>query len=165
MTESKMASPDKVSWLTVLRRYVSFMVLANLAWEFAQLPLYTIWWEGSPKEIIFAAVHCTGGDVVIATLSLLGALILVGHHGWPRERFGPVIVLTFLFGLAYTVFSEWLNTEIRGAWAYTDFMPRLPLVGSGLAPLAQWMILPWLGLRWAAGRPGSLERGGSAPSD
>ncbi len=160
-----MAAPNMFSWLIVLRRYVAFTVFANLVWEFAQLPLYTIWWEGSPKDIIFAAVHCTGGDIVIATLSLLSALILVGHRGWPRERFGPVIVLTFLLGLAYTIFSEWLNTEIRGAWAYTNFMPRLPLIGSGLAPLAQWMILPWLGLRWAGGRPGILEPHGSAPSD
>lgn len=147
-----MTSPHPPSWLTVLRRYVWFLVLANLAWEFAQLPLYTIWWEGTTAEIVFAAVHCTGGDLLIALTALLGALVLAGRPGWPRERFGPVAGIAVVSGVAYTIFSEWLNTEIRGSWAYTDFMPRLPLIGSGVAPLAQWLILPWLGLVWAAGR-------------
>lgn len=35
------------AWLHVLRRYIAFIVGANLLWEIAQLPLYTIWSEGS----------------------------------------------------------------------------------------------------------------------
>jgi hypothetical protein len=50
------------------------------------------------------------------------------------------------------VFSEWLNTEIRGSWAYTLAMPTLPVVGTGLAPLAQWIVIP-LGAFWWAYRP------------
>src|SRR3546814_3558185 len=30
-------------WLSVLRRYLAVIAVGNLAWEFAQLPLYTIW--------------------------------------------------------------------------------------------------------------------------
>lgn len=41
-------------WLMVLRRYVVAIALGNLSWEFAQLPLYTIWHEGTPGEIVFA---------------------------------------------------------------------------------------------------------------
>ena len=140
------------SWLGVLRRYVLFMAGANLIWEFAQLPLYTIWWEGTAEEIVFAALHCTAGDIVIATMSLIGAIILVGGQRWPQSRFGAVAWVAVGAGLCYTVFSEWLNTEIRGSWAYADAMPQLPVIGSGVAPLAQWLILPVLGLWRAAGR-------------
>jgi hypothetical protein len=56
---------------------------------------------------------------------------------------------TLFGGLAYTVFSEWLNTEIRGSWAYTDAMPQLPLVGAGLSPLAQWIVVPLIAFWWA----------------
>src|SRR3546814_1318822 len=75
-------------------------------------------------------------------MTLLGALILAGDPRWPQARFHAVAALAILGGLAYTIFSEWLNTEIRGSWAYTDAMPQLPLVGSGLSPLAQWIVVP-----------------------
>ena len=56
---------------------------------------------------------------------------------------------TILGGLAYTVFSEWLNTEIRGSWAYSEWMPTLPLIGAGLSPFAQWIIVPIVAFWWA----------------
>lgn len=109
---------------------------------FAQLPLYNIWHEGSLGEIVFAAIHCTGGDLLIASSVFLGALVIAGDGRWPYARFRVVAIITVLGGLAYTVFSEWLNTEIRGSWAYTEWMPTMPLIGSSLAPLAQWLLVP-----------------------
>lgn len=137
------------AWLSALRRYVIASALGNLVWEFAQLPLYTIWHEGSAQEIVFAAVHCTGGDVLIAITSLLAGLLLAGKEGWPHARFTAVALIAILGGLAYTVFSEWLNTEIRGSWAYTEWMPRLPLIGAGLSPFAQWLVVPIAAFWWA----------------
>ena len=136
-------------WLSALRRYLVVSALGNLAWEFAQLPLYTVWHEGSSREIIFAAVHCTGGDLLIASVALLAALIVVGDGRWPRLRFGAVALVAVLGGLAYTIFSEWLNTEIRGSWTYSDWMPTLPLIGAGLSPFAQWLVVPIAALWWA----------------
>jgi hypothetical protein len=136
-------------WLSALRRYVVISALGNLLWEFAQLPLYTVWHEGSPQEIVFAAVHCTGGDVLIATMSLLAGLLLAGTRRWPHARFAAVALITVLGGLAYTMFSEWLNTEIRGSWAYSEWMPTLPLIGAGLSPFAQWLVVPAAALWWA----------------
>jgi hypothetical protein len=125
------------------------MALGNLAWEFAQLPLYTIWRNGSPGEILFAALHCTGGDLLIAGSALLAALLVAGDCRWPNVRYRIVAAIAVVGGLAYTVFSEWLNTEIRGSWIYTEWMPTLPLIGSGLAPLAQWIVVPSLAFWWA----------------
>lgn len=136
-------------WLTALRRYVVAIGLGNLVWEFAQLPLYTIWHEGSPGEIVFAAIHCTGGDLLIAGMALLGALVVAGDGRWPHARFRAVPAIAVLGGLAYTVFSEWLNTEIRGSWAYTELMPQLPLIGAGVSPLAQWIVVPLVAFWWA----------------
>src|SRR3546814_18020732 len=82
-------------------------------------------------------------------MTLLGALILAGDPRWPQARFHTVAALAILGGLAYTIFSEWLNTEIRGSWAYADAMPQLPLVGAGLSPLAQWIVVPLLAFWWA----------------
>ena len=142
-------SPPTGAWLTVLRRYLIAIGLGNLVWEFAQLPLYTIWHEGSTGEILFAVTHCTGGDLLIASMALLGALVVAGDGRWPHARFRLVAAIAILGGLAYTVFSEWLNTEIRGSWAYTGLMPQLPLIGSGVSPLAQWIFVPLAAFWWA----------------
>lgn len=145
------APADDGAWLSVFRRYVVLIALANLIWEFVQLPLYTVWRDGSWGQIVFAAVHCTGGDVLIAMSAFLGALLIVGDRRWPRASFAKVATVAVLAGLAYTIFSEWLNTEIRGTWAYSAWMPTLPWIGSGLAPLAQWLIVPPLAL-WSCRR-------------
>jgi hypothetical protein len=39
-----------------------------------------------------------------------------------------------LLGLGYTVFSEWLNARIRQSWSYTEAMPVIPPLGTGLPP-------------------------------
>jgi hypothetical protein len=137
------------SWLGALRRYIAVSAATNLAWEFAQMPLYTLWQTGTTREIAFAALHCTGGDIVIATLSLVLALALAGSPRWPDEAHVRVVVLTLACGLAYTAFSEWLNIEIRRSWAYRDIMPVLPVLGTGLSPLAQWIVVPLAALWWA----------------
>ena len=47
------------------------------------------------------------------------------------------------------MFSEWLNTEIRGSWAYSELMPVVPVLDAGLSPLAQWIVIPIAAFWWA----------------
>jgi hypothetical protein len=112
-------------------------------WEAAQLPLYTLWRTGTPREILSALFHCTGGDILITTFTLAGAAALAWHFHW--RAFGWRMVCTaILLGAAYTVFSEWLNINIRRSWSYTATMRVLPLLGTGLTPLLQWVVVPGL---------------------
>jgi hypothetical protein len=53
-------APVTRSWLGSLRRFLVFVAAGNLVWGIAQLPLYTIWYEGTLGEIAFAVAHCTG---------------------------------------------------------------------------------------------------------
>ena len=131
------------AWLPALRRYFCVVIAGNLTWEFAQLPLYTLWKTGSATEIVVAVLHCTGGDILIAVATLIGSLLLLGTAEWPRARFRPVAAATLIAGVATTAFSEYINTA-RGAWSYSDLMPTLPGTGIGLAPLAQWIVVPIL---------------------
>lgn len=136
---------------TILR-FLGAMAAGNLLWEFGHVPLYTLWVEGTWGEIIYAVLHCTVGDVMIAGICLLVSLAVIGRSAWPRARFGAVALATILMALSYTVFSEWLNTEVRGSWAYRDAMPRLPGLGIGLTPILQWIVLPVLAFHWAGPR-------------
>ena len=137
------------SWLDTLRRYVLFVAAANLRWEIFHLPLYPIWEKGTAAEIAFAVLHCTGGDVLIALSCLMAALTLFGRASWPAEGAGSVTAVAVTLGATYTVYSEWWNVAVRGNWAYSDLMPVIPPLGTGLSPLLQWLVIPALGLAWA----------------
>lgn len=130
--------------LTALRRYMTMLVLLNLVWEFAHIPLYTIWKEGTTEEILFAAVHCTGGDALIGLSAIMLAVFLVGGSRWPDERIGTALFAAISIGVGYTIFSEWLNIVVREAWAYRDIMPIVPILNVGLSPLLQWIVIPVL---------------------
>lgn len=139
-------------WLVTLRRYFTFAIPVHLAWEVAQLPLYMIWYDDPPGKIAFAVVHCTAGDAIITSVSLLGALLLFGNSHWPAQCYIKVGTTAVLVGAAYTIFSEWHNTELRSNWAYSSLMPTLPGFGTGLSPLLQWFVIPVAALWWARPR-------------
>jgi hypothetical protein len=140
-----MAPSSQNSWLRALRVYLGASAVLHLAWETLQLPLYTIWSTAIFGEIVFAVLHCTAGDLVIAGLSLLVALVVVGNLAWPSARFRPVMATTIVIGTGYTIYSEWLNTVVRKTWEYSELMPTVPLLGTGLSPLLQWVIVPTIG--------------------
>jgi hypothetical protein len=62
--------------------YLIVAAIGNLVWEAVQIPLYTIWWTATRREIFIAVTHCTGGDVLIATATLLFASLFAGLLGW-----------------------------------------------------------------------------------
>jgi hypothetical protein len=142
-----------ISWLDSARIYLSVLLPGHLIWEIAQLPLYTLWYDSTWTQIAFAVAHCTAGDLLIGMSALALAVIVGGNRDWPQQRFTRVALLTVAIGLLYTLYSEWLNVEVRGAWAYAEAMPRLPWLGTGLAPLAQWLVIPALGFWQVARQP------------
>lgn len=137
--------------VTILR-FLAAMAAGNLVWEIGHVPLYTLWLTGSPREIAYAILHCTVGDVMIGGICLLLSLAVFGRNAWPRQRFGAVAGATVLLALGYTVFSEWLNTEVRESWTYREAMPRLPVLGTGLTPVLQWIVVPALAFCWVRPR-------------
>ncbi|MEZ5852028.1 MAG: hypothetical protein R3D68_15405 [Hyphomicrobiaceae bacterium] len=141
----------KARWLDAIRRYAIATLALHLVWEVIQLPLFTIWSQSAAKQA-FAVVHCTAGDLAIAGLALLVALVVTAKPDWPEGDMRRFWLLLLATGLVYTVYSEWLNTQVRGNWAYAPLMPVLPVLGTGLSPLAQWIVVPTIALRTAIGR-------------
>ena len=59
----------------------------------------------------------------------------------------------YLEPLTVTVLIE--AAAVRGIgwnWRYSDLMPRLPPLGTGLSPVLQWLILPPLMIRLVRGQ-------------
>ena len=61
---------------------------------------------------------------------------------WVFSPSMPNIVLFTVLGLAYTIFSEILNTRIKGTWGYTELMPIVPVIEIGGMPFLQWILIP-----------------------
>lgn len=139
-------------WPSALRVYLGASLAIHLAWEIVQLPLYTLWTTATPREQAFAIIHCTAGDGMIASIALVLALMLAAPRTWPVDGLQRVWLVMLLAGAGYTIYSEWLNVVVRKSWAYAPLMPTLPGIGTGLSPLLQWIVVPTLAMRIAAGR-------------
>ena len=131
--------------VAVLRRLLLWAVLAaipHLVWEIAQLPLYTLWDDPDRARIAAYVFHCVLGDVLIAVSVYLLTVIVFRELYWPERRPWPAGAFMLAAGLGFTIFSEWYNVYVVGAWAY---QPTMPLVaGIGLTPLLQWVVVPTL---------------------
>ena len=75
-------------------------------------------------------------------------LYTIWSTGTTREIFVAV-------GVAYTIFSEWLNVQVWNYWSYSAIMPVLPWFGTGLAPVLQWAIVPGLAFAISGMRKGN----------
>jgi hypothetical protein len=143
-----------------LWRTLAVFLSFNLTWEVVQLPFYTLWMQGSWEDIACAALHCTIGDGLIGIATVVVDFTAFRVTGF---RFSPLRALKVfvLLGVGYTVFSEWLDVQLRGDWDYSDLMPLVPPFGTGLAPLLQWIIVqPWS----LAGRPVTSKTPGRPPA-
>lgn len=136
-------TPPWTAWKTSASLIWRWAILAlglHLLWEIGQLPFYTVWEEANAWRIALYVTHCVLGDVMIATLAYLAVALAWRQADWPRQRPWTGGIMLVVLGLGYTVFSEWYNVYRAGAWAYVESMPRI--LGIGLTPLLQWLVVP-----------------------
>ena len=131
----------RIQWRWIAFHFVPWLAVLNLAWETAHLPLYTLWKEASPGYLIFVVVHCTAGDVLIGASALLLGLMLV-----PDRRRNLIVACMVIVVIAYTAFSEWLNSAVLLNWTYSEWMPavRIQSFSLGLSPMLQALVVPAL---------------------
>ncbi len=123
-------------------RLVMWALPLEAVWEIAQLPLYTLWHKNEWGYILYNFAHCTLGDLLILLVSFELMAWLTRDRYWFKKHVLFHGVLFTLAGAGYTIYSEIRNVYFTGAWAYTERMPIVPVIGVGLAPLLQWLLLP-----------------------
>lgn len=143
------AGPEHATLAQAAQRAVAYALVTLpmfALWELAHARLYTIWVEGGPDAAWRAALHCTLGDAAIAFACVMATTILARPIPWLRraEHADAVIVA---MGVLTTIVIEWISTRWLGRWTYRESMPLVPLVGIGLSPLAQWVVIPLIAIR------------------
>ena len=121
---------------------VVFSFLLHFVWEQLQTPTYAGMAEMAHWPATLVCAQATLGDVGFALIAFAVTALLARSRRWIAEPRAWQVGLFVLVGVLLTVGFEWYYIEISGRWIYSDLMPRMPLIGTGLSPLAQWLIVP-----------------------
>lgn len=130
--------------------------LLHFLWEFVQCPLLFAGMDESGHAVM--CLRATLGDVSILLFAFWGTAFasrrrrrwIVEPRAWERVTFVAI-------GLSVTVVFELLATRVWNRWTYSDAMPVL--FGVGLAPVAQWLVIPPLVLWLVRPRLSAVFRG------
>lgn len=119
-----------------------FAFLLNFVWEFWQAPFFGSLQALSHFEGVWLCTIATGGDVVITLCAYWAASASSGSRRWVLRPRWPAIAVYIGIGMVATILLEWLATGLLKRWAYSELMPTLHVIGTGLLPFLQWLILP-----------------------
>ena len=124
-----------------------FAFLLNLPWELWQVPYFRGMADAPHWLGVKVCMQATFGDMGMALTAFWIAAVFARTRSWilrPRKRDISIFVGA---GVLTTILFEILATGPLKRWAYTDAMPRVPIIGTGLLPLLQWLLIPPL-LLW-----------------
>lgn len=126
----------KLSWVVAI---IAFLL--NLAWELLQIPLY----QAIQYDLIGigACAAASVADAIMVLLLFLGFALIFHDQFWITKLNLFRIFLLVLVGGVCAVLAEMRHLSM-GSWEYSENMPTLPVVGAGLSPVLQFMILPAL---------------------
>ena len=116
----------------------------HFTWEFLQAPLFRSMEPLSHFEGIRVCLQATIGDMAMVLVAFWITCIVTGSRRWHVRPNARAIAIWLGSGLVMTVVMEFLSTEVLDRWTYAAAMPRLPLVGTGLGPFGQWVVVPMI---------------------
>ncbi len=121
-----------------------FSFAFHFIWEFIQVPTYAGMAELDHWQGVLVCTQATFGDVGIALVAFWTTSISVRARQWIRALELKPLGIYVLTGIAITIALEYIYTQITHRWTYSDLMPLVPPLGTGLSPLLQWVIVPLL---------------------
>lgn len=137
-----------------------FTFLLQFAWEMLQVPFYR-GMSGMPHwEGVRTCTIATMGDVAIMLGAYAAVAVVTRDRWWLHAPSTRALVSLVVVGEVITIVVESLNVYLWGRWAYAPAMPII--LGIGLMPLLQWLVLPlvtlWLTRRHLGAAPMAVGR-------
>lgn len=133
--------------------YFSFAL--HFVWEFVQVPTYTGMAELPHWEAVKLCMSATFGDVGFALTAFWIASLAVRRRDWMLRPTRFPVAIFVAIGIILTVGFEYYHTNVSLRWTYSDLMPLVPPLGTGLSPFLQWFVIPplviWLTRRHLLG--------------
>ena len=119
-----------------------FAFLLHFVWEMWQIPFFTATSSDSHWVGVVACTRATVGDAAISLVAFWFVAAVARSRSWILDS-SPSQVGTFVaVGVVITIMLESLATGPLKRWSYTSLMPLLPVLGTGIVPLLQWILLP-----------------------
>ena len=119
-----------------------FSFLLNFVWEMWQIPFFAAMPSDPHWLGVVACTQATFGDAAISLVAFWCVAALARSRWWIIDS-SPFQIAGFMaVGVAITIIIEALATGPLERWSYTSLMPTLPILGTGIIPLLQWILLP-----------------------
>ena len=139
------SSPAERSLWSVPEVTVAFLSFAlHFVWEFIQVPTYAGMAEMNHWDGVKVCTSATVGDVGFALTAFWATSAASRSRQWIAAPRVWQIALFVAVGIGLTVGFEYYYTEVSNRWSYSELMPLAPPLGTGLSPLAQWIVIPLL---------------------
>ena len=119
-----------------------FAFLLNFTWEILQIPFFHGMEQARHWDAVLLCTLATLGDVGIALTAFWTIAWLGGGHTWPLRPAAVQVAGFASVGILITIAFELLATQVWNRWNYSELRPVIPILGVGLIPLLQWMVLP-----------------------
>lgn len=117
-----------------------FAFLLHGPWETMHFPFYEGVGSTPHRQAALVCGAASVGDAVIALLAFWAvAAGMQGGRRWLRSPSRAHVAAFTGVGILITAILEIVFTAIWPRWAYSDAMPVL--LGVGLVPIAQWLLL------------------------
>lgn len=136
--------------------FALFALLLHFPWEILQAPLWVGMANLAHAEGVRVCTIAALGDVVIAVAAYWSGALAARSRLWLLAPPRAALIAYLLIGLVLTIAYEFVATGPLAFWEYAPSQPRLPILGTGLAPVLQWLLLPpltlWLARTYLLGR-------------
>ena len=130
-------------WLNTPELNVTiFSFLLNFFWEIQQMPFFRVSPEFGYTDIVNNCTLATFGDAGISIIAFATVAVLFKSRRWILQPNWWQIGIFISVGIIITIIFEVFATGVLNIWQYSDAMPTLPVLGTGLSPVFQWLIIP-----------------------
>ena len=122
--------------------FALFALLLHFPWEMLQAPLWVGMANLAHAEGVRVCTIAALGDIAIALAAYWSGSLAARSRLWLLDPPRGAWIAYLLVGLAITIAYEFAATGPLAFWEYSSSQPRLPILGTGLAPVVQWLLLP-----------------------
>lgn len=119
-----------------------FSFLLNFIWEMWQIPFFVDIPSGTHWAGVVACTQATFGDAAISIVAFWCVAALARSRRWIYKPSSLQIGSFIMVGVVITIVFEAIATVFLDRWSYSSSMPTIPILGTGLFPLLQWIFLP-----------------------